>query len=75
MDGEKYVSLVNRDAQLVAAWRGSLEAMMLTHGAKIIYDGVIATLNFEQQMLSIRSALVLLCVDPDEPVRSNCNDE
>ena len=71
MDVEKYVALVERDAQLVSVLRGSLEAMMLTHGAKIIYDGVIATLNFEPQLLSIRDALVLLCVDPDEPVRSN----
>lgn len=71
MDVEKYVALVERHAQLVSALRGSLEAMMLTHRAKIIYDGVIATLNFKPQMLSIRDALVLLCVDSDESVRSN----
>ena len=62
--------MVKRDSAVIAALRAALEAMQLTHGARIIMGGVTGSLNFEQQMLDLRDALSLLCVDPDEPASS-----
>lgn len=66
MDTAKYVAGVERDGRVVAALQQALEAMRLTHGARITMCGVSGTLNYEQQMLAVRDALFLLCVDPDE---------
>ena len=67
MDGTKYVEVAVRDSAVISAMRNALEAMRLTHGAKITMCGVTGTLNYEREMLAIRAALTLLCVDPDEP--------
>ena len=66
MNTQEYIGLVKHDSEVVAALRGALEAMQLTHGARVIMGGVTGLLNFEKQMLDVRTALSLLCVDPDE---------
>ncbi|WLI89229.1 hypothetical protein Q4S45_21445 [Massilia sp. R2A-15] len=66
MDTVKYLAILERDGQVIAALQNSLEAMRLTHGARITMCGVSGTLNFEPQMLAIRDALSRLGVDPDE---------
>lgn len=67
MDGETYLASAKRDAIVAAALRGALQAMMLTHGAKITMAAVSGTLNYEREMLELRDALLILGLDPDEP--------
>lgn len=54
------------DKNLVAALRGALQAMMLTHGCRVKLDVAFGVLNFEREMLLLREALELLSIDPDE---------
>lgn len=66
MNGTKYIELAKRDAEVIFALSLTLEALRLTHGARIIINSVSGHLNFEQQMLAMRGALAILGVDPDE---------
>lgn len=67
MDGLAYLARAQRDAKIVSALKRALEAMALTHGGRINMAGIAGTLNYEPEMLSLRDALALLGVDPDEP--------
>ena len=66
MSPQEYIGIAQRHSKVVRALTDALEVMKLTHGAKITMAGVTGTLNYEKQMLDLRDALLLLCVDPDE---------
>lgn len=67
MNAQEYMKIAKRDSTVIAALRNALEVMQLTHGARITMAGVAGSLNYEKQMLALRDALFVLCVDPDEP--------
>lgn len=61
-----HITAAERDAKLVAALEGALQALMLTHGGVITMAGVSGFLNFKRTMLELTEALTLLAVEPDE---------
>lgn len=60
MDGATVIEIAERDAAIVSALRMGLQAMILTHGARIMMAGVTGNLNYERQILAFLSALSLL---------------
>ncbi len=68
MNGATCMATDERDGKLVAALQGALQAMMLTHGCTITMIVVSGSLNFERQMFELSEALMLLAVEPAEPL-------
>lgn len=67
MEGTEFIAFAERNTKVIAAMRGALEAMALTHGTRIAMVGMSGVLNFNPQIAELKVALALLGDDPSFP--------
>lgn len=71
MTGDEFLIHVERQAKLVDAISSALEAMSLVNGCKMEMSGVAGTLHFDEQMLKLHEALLMLSTEPDVRPRAS----